>query len=226
MAGCFGIGGAPRHLLKTLSDPACAGFSAVPRDMVASHRRPKVSTVLLQIKKNKGGGPYDTILPPTEIDLTLIAQRRSLITEVIMPKPGSGSLSLATLGETVDLLAVVVARMSEKLDQHGETLAAFQNTSLESRDATQAAKAYADPQRYGRYIGNEIDRAPAVLLDLLEGLHLGLAADRRDTSRTMDELVRQEEQTLQRLPDDLARAGRRKKRAPFIAYSAWSWCLV
>ena len=33
----------------------------------------------------------------------------------------------------------------------------------------------------------------------------------------MDELVRQEEQTLQRLRDDLANAGRWKKRAPFIA---------
>jgi hypothetical protein len=81
-----------------------------------------------------------------------------------MPEPGSASpaLSLAALGETVDLLGVVVARMSEKLDQHGETLAAVQKTALESRDAAQAAKAYADPQRYGRHIGNEIDKALAV----------------------------------------------------------------
>lgn len=136
-----------------------------------------------------------------------------------MPEAGSASpaLSLASLGETVDLLGVVVAKMSDKLDQHGETLAAVQKTALESRDAAQAAKAYADPQRYGRHIGNEIDKALAVPLDRLEGLHLGLAADRRDTSRTLDELVRQEEQTLQRLRDDLARAGRWKKRALFIA---------
>jgi hypothetical protein len=78
-------------------------------------------------------------------------------------------------------------------------------------------KAYADPQRYSRHIGNEIDKALAAPLDRLEGLHLGLAADRRDASRTLDELVRQEEQTLQRLRDELARAGRWKKRAPFIA---------
>ena len=136
-----------------------------------------------------------------------------------MPNPGSASspLSLATLGEMVDLLGVVVAKMSEKLDQHGETLAAVQKTALENRDAAQAARAYADPQRYGRHIGNEIDKALAVPLDRLEGLHLGLAADRRDASRTLDELVRQEEQTLQRLRDDLASAGRWKKRTPFIA---------
>lgn len=136
-----------------------------------------------------------------------------------MPEAGSTSpaLSLAALGETVDLLGVVVARMSEKLDRHGETLAVVQETALESRDAAQTAKAYADPQRYGRYIGNEIDKALAVPLDRLESLHLGLTADRRDASRTLDELVRQEEQTLQRLRDDLARVGRWKKRTPFIA---------
>jgi hypothetical protein len=148
----------------------------------------------------------------------LIPHRISPITEVTMPKPGSTSppLSLATLGEMVDLLGVVVATMSEKLDQHWETLAAVQKTALESRDAAQAAKAYVDPQRYGRHIGSEIDKALAVPLDRLEGLQLSLTADRRDASRTLDELVRQEEQTLQRLRDELARAGRWKKRTPFI----------
>ena len=133
-----------------------------------------------------------------------------------MPNPGTASPA-PSLAETVDLLGVVVAQMSEKLDQHGETLAAVQKTALESRDAAQAAKAYADPQRYGRHIGNEIDKALAAPLDRLEGLHLGLTADRRDAIRTMDELVRQEEQTLQHLRDDLARAGRWKKRTPLIA---------
>ena len=134
------------------------------------------------------------------------------------PSPTSPTLSLAALGEMVDLLGVVVAKMSDKLDQHGETLAAVQKTALESRDAAQAAKTYADPQRYGRHIGNEIDKALAAPLDRLEGLHLGLAADRRDASRTLDELVRQEEQALQRLRDELANAGRWKKRTPFIAF--------
>ena len=136
-----------------------------------------------------------------------------------MPNQDSASSapSLTALGEMVDLLGVVVAKMSDKLDQHGETLAAVHKTALECREAAQAAKAFADPQRYGRHIGNEIDKALVVPLDRLEGLHSGFVADRRDTSRTLDELVRQEEQTLQRLRDDLANAGRWKKRAPFIA---------
>lgn len=135
-----------------------------------------------------------------------------------MPKPGSASPapSLAVLSETVDLLGVVVAKMSEKLDQHGETLAGIQKIVLESRDAAQAAKSYIDPQRYGRHIGNEIDKALVSPLNRLEALHSGFAADRQDTRRTLDDLARQEEAVLQRLRDDQASAGRWKKRAPFI----------
>ena len=136
-----------------------------------------------------------------------------------MPKPGSAAPapSLAVLSETVDLLGGVVAKMSEKLDQHGETLVALQKTALESRDAAQAAKAYADPQRYGRHIGNEIDKALVTPLNRLEALHSGFAADRQDTRHTLDDLARQEEAVLQHLRDNQASAGRWKKRAPFIA---------
>jgi hypothetical protein len=135
-----------------------------------------------------------------------------------MPNPGSASspLSLATLAKWW----ISGRRGRQNVGETGSArgnLAAVQKTALESRDAAQAAKTYADPQRYGRHIGNEIDKALAAPLDRLEGLHLGLAADRRDASRTLDELVRQEEQALQRLRDELANAGRWKKRTPFIA---------
>ena len=136
-----------------------------------------------------------------------------------MLKPGSAApaSSLAVLSETVDLLGVVVARMSEKLDQHGETLAAVQKSALESRDAAQAAKSYTDPQRYGRHIGNEIDKALVAPLNRLEAVHSCFAADRQDTRRALDEVARQEETVLQRLRDDQASSGRWKKRIPFIA---------
>lgn len=45
----------------------------------------------------------------------------------------------------------------------------------------------------------------------------GLAADQQDTSRILAQLFRQEEPTLQRLRDELAKAGRWKKHTPFIA---------
>ena len=118
----------------------------------------------------------------------------------------------------MDLLGVVVAQMADKLDQHGETLVAVQKTALESRDAAQAAKSYTDPQRYGRHIGNEIDKALTIPLDRLEALRSGFAADRQDTRRTLDDLIRQEEAVLQRLRDDQESAGRWKKRISFIAF--------
>jgi hypothetical protein len=136
-----------------------------------------------------------------------------------MPKPGSATpaLSVAALSETVDLLGVVVARMSEKLDQHGQTLAGIQKTAVESRDAAQAAKAFSDPKRYADHIGQEVYDALGESLDRLEALHSGLNADRQENRRALDELARQEEAVLQRLRDDQAQAARWKKRIPFIA---------
>jgi len=136
-----------------------------------------------------------------------------------MPKAGYAppALSVAALSETVDLLGVVVARMSEKLDQHGQTLTGIQKVALESRDAAQAAKAFADPKRYADHIGQEVYDALGESLDRLEALHAGLAADRQDNRCVLDELVRQEEAVLQRLRDDQAQAARWKKRIPFIA---------
>lgn len=136
-----------------------------------------------------------------------------------MPNPGSAAPapSIAVLGETVDLLGVVVAKMSDKLDQHGQTLASMQKIAVESRDAAQAAKAFSDPKRYADHIGQEVYDALGESLDRLEALHAGLATDRQDANRTLGELVKQEEQTLQRMRDDHARAGRWKKRIPFIA---------
>ena len=136
-----------------------------------------------------------------------------------MPNPGpvSPAPSIAALGETVDLLGVVVAQMSEKLDQHGLTLAGMQKIAVESRDAAQAAKAFSDPKRYADHIGQEVYDALGESLDRLEALHTGFVTDRQDVGRTLGELVKQEEQTLQRIRDDQARAGRWKKRLPFIA---------
>jgi signal transduction histidine kinase len=136
-----------------------------------------------------------------------------------MPSPGSASpaLSDAVLRETLDLLGQVVASMSARLDQHGQALAEVQEAAVQSRDAAQGAKAYTDPQRYGRHIGQEIDKALGTILNRLEALQSGFAADRQETRRRLEELARQEEHALQRLRDNLADAGRWKKRIPFIA---------
>lgn len=127
------------------------------------------------------------------------------------------ALSDADLRETLDLLGMIASNMVGKLDQPGETLAAVQKTALESRDAAQAAKAYADPQRYGRHIGNEIDKALSAPLARLERLQSGFVFDRQEPLLSLDELVLQEEAVLQHLRDDLEEAVRWKRRIPFIA---------
>ena len=48
---------------------------------------------------------------------------------------------------------------------------------------------YADPQRYGRHIGQELDKAMGATLSRLEALQMGFAADRQETRRKLDDLV-------------------------------------
>lgn len=136
-----------------------------------------------------------------------------------MPDPGSAcpALSDAALRETLDLLGTVVANMAGKLDRHGQILADVQKVAVESWDAAQVAKTFADPQRYGRHIGQELDRALDATLDRLEALQFGFATDRQETRRSLNDLVRQEEAVLHHLRDDLENAGRWKRRIPFIA---------
>ena len=136
-----------------------------------------------------------------------------------MPNPGSAhpALSDAALRETLDLLGTVVANMAGKLDRHGQILADVQKVAVESRDAAQVAKTFADPQRYGRHIGQELDKALDTTLDRLKTLQSGFTTDRQETRRSLGELVRQEEAVLQHLRDDLEEAGRWKRRIPFIA---------
>ena len=136
-----------------------------------------------------------------------------------MPNPGSATpaLSIVALTENVDLLSVVVAQMAERLKLQEQALAGVQKVTLESRDAAQAAKQQTDPARYARYIEQELDKTIGRVLDRLDVQHSNFEVDRRDTRFLLDELVQQEENTLQRLRADQERAGRWKKRIPFIA---------
>jgi len=137
-----------------------------------------------------------------------------------MPNPGSATpaLSIVALTENVDLLSVVVAQMAERLKQQEQTLAGVQKVTLEGRDAAQAAKQQTDPARYARHIEQELDKTIGSVLDRLDVQHSNFEADRRDTAYRLEELVQQEENTLQQLRADQERAGRWKKRIPFIAF--------
>ena len=145
-----------------------------------------------------------------------------------MPNPSSATptLSIVALTENVDLLSVVVAQMAERLKQQDQTLAGVQKVTLESRDAAQAAKQQTDPARYARHIEQELDKTIGRVLDRLDVQHSNFEADRRDTAYRLEELVLQEENVLQRLRADQERAGRWKKRIPFIAFFGLALVLV
>ena len=143
--------------------------------------------------------------------------------DVPMPAPGSATpaLSDAELRETLDLHSRVIASMSDKLDAQGALQHKLIETVVKGMEATLnaavAAKQQTDPARYARHIEQELDKTIGRILDRLDVLHSSFEADRRDAAYRLDELVQQEENVLQHLRADQERAGRWKKRIPFIA---------
>ena len=135
--------------------------------------------------------------------------------------PATAALSDAELRETIDLHSGVLAKMSDKLDEQGALQLKLIDTVIGGMDAildaARSAKQQTDPARYARHIEQELDKTIGRILDRLDVQHSNFEVDRRDTRFLLDELVQQEENVLQRLREDQERAGRWKKRIPFIA---------
>ena len=135
--------------------------------------------------------------------------------------PATAALSDAELRETIDLHSGVLAKMSDKIDEQGALQQQLIDVSIKGMDSilklALAAKEQTDPARYARHIEQELDKTIGRILDRLEILHSSFEADRRDATYRLEDLVLQEEATLQRLRADQERAVRWKKRIPFIA---------
>ena len=137
------------------------------------------------------------------------------------PGPATLTLSDAELRETLDLHSRVIARMSDKIDEQGALQLKLIDTVIGGMDAildaARATKQQTDPARYALHIEQELDKTIGRVLDRLDVQHSNFEADRRDTACRLEELVLQEENVLQHLRADQERAGRWKKRIPFIA---------
>lgn len=135
--------------------------------------------------------------------------------------PATAALSDAELRETIDLHSGVLAKMSDKIDEQGALQQQLIDVSIKGMeailDAARAAKQQTDPARYARHIEQELDKTIGRILDRLDILHSSFEADRCNAAYRLDDLVEQEETTLQRLRADQERAVRWKKRIPFIA---------
>lgn len=136
--------------------------------------------------------------------------------------PATAALSDAELRETIDLHSGVLAKMSDKIDEQGALQQQLIEVSIKGMDSILklaiAAKEQTDPARYARHIEQELDKTIGRILDRLDILHSSFEADRCNVVYRLEDLVEQEENTLQRLRFDQERAGRWKKRIPFIAF--------
>lgn len=136
--------------------------------------------------------------------------------------PATAALSDAELRETIDLHSGVLAKMSDKLDEQGALQLKLIDTVIGGMDAildaARSAKQQTDPARYARHIEQELDKTIGRILDRLDILHSSFEADRCNAAYRLEDLVEQEENTLQRLRADQERAGRWKRRTPFIAF--------
>jgi hypothetical protein len=136
--------------------------------------------------------------------------------------PATAALSDAELRETIDLHSSVLARMSDKIDEQGALQQQLIDVSIKGMeailDAARAAKQQTDPSRYAQHIEQELDKTIGRILDRLDILHSSFESDRCNAANRLDDLVEQEETTLQRLRADQESAARWKKRIPFIAF--------
>jgi hypothetical protein len=125
------------------------------------------------------------------------------------------------LRETIDLHSGVLAKMSDKIDEQGALQLKLIDTVIGGMeailDAARTAKQQTDPARYAHHIEQELDKTIGRILDRLDILHSSFEADRCNAAYRLEDLVLQEENVLQRLRADQERAGRLKKRIPFIA---------
>ena len=135
--------------------------------------------------------------------------------------PATAALSDAELRETIDLHSGVLAKMSDKIDEQGALQQQLIDVSIKGMDSilklALAAKEQTDPARYARHIEQELDKTIGRILERLDILHSSFEADRCNAAYRLEDLVQQEEITLQRLRADQEKAARWKKRVPFMA---------
>ena len=136
-------------------------------------------------------------------------------TPTVAPRPPA--LSDAELHETLDLLATVVASVSDRVDAQTEALDRLTKTTAETRQAAFAAKSQTDLKYVADHIGGAVDQTLADALSILLELHAGFGEDRDEAQKQLDELTTLKADLLDSIRAEKAKAQRWKSRAPFLA---------
>lgn len=128
--------------------------------------------------------------------------RRTRHAAALAPCPQSD----AEMRETVDLLAQVVAVMSQRLGQQDEKLEHLRQIMAETHKAVLSAKDQTDPKLYGRFIGNEVNLALGPVLDHFADATVSLRKNLDESATRLQQLEAAEQNALDRLRDELSRA--------------------
>ena len=129
-------------------------------------------------------------------------------------------LSDADLAETLDLLATVVASVSDRVDAQTAALDRLTKTTAEARQAAFAAQAQTDPKLFAKPIGQAVREQLEIPLDRLDHLYAGFSDNSRQSLRRLEELASIKADLLHALQAETAKAKRWNKRLPFMAIGA------
>ena len=130
------------------------------------------------------------------------------------------ALSDADLAETLDLLATVVASVSDRVDAQTAALDRLTKTTAEARQAAFAAQAQTDPKLFAKPISQAVREQLEFALDRLNNLQAGFSDNSRQSLHRLQELATAKADLLQDLQTETAKAQRWNKRLPFMAIGA------
>jgi hypothetical protein len=112
------------------------------------------------------------------------------------PPTSPAPQSDAQLRETLDLLAELVASVSDRVDDQTKALDRMSKTAAEARQAAFAAKAQTDPKAYGDLVGQAVAGRIAEPLDDIERLSNALRQTALQVDRTLQKASAGQDQRL------------------------------
>ena len=130
------------------------------------------------------------------------------------------ALSDADLAETLDLLAIVVASVSDRVDAKTAALDRLTKTTAEARQAAFAAQAQTDPKLFTKPVGQAVRAQLEIPLDRLDHLYAGFSDNNRQSLHRLDELATAKADLLHALQAETVKAQRWNKRILFMAIGA------
>ena len=124
------------------------------------------------------------------------------------------------LRETIDLLATVVASVSNRVNAHGEILDQVNQSSAEARQAAFAASSQTDPKKYGTLIAETVDGNLRESLLLVQQAGQSLMKRTELTKAAMKQAEDSAQTILKKIEHREEQAARSKRNQPWLITGA------